>query len=152
MSNITRWEPYREMATMRQMLDRFFDDDFAKFPSLWERREEMLGLPLDVAEEDDKYIVKASIPGVAPEDVEVTLTDSCLTIKGETREDEEVKKESYHLRERRFGTFMRSITLPVPIETDKIEAYNENGVLTLSLPKAEALKPKKIAVKKVVAN
>lgn len=152
MTNMTRWEPYRELATMRQMLDRFFEDDFSRFPSLWERRPDTMSLALDVAEQDDAYIVKASVPGVPAEDVEVTLTDNVLTIKGEMKADKEINEEHYHLRERRFGSFVRSVTLPTAVEADKIEAVNENGVLTLTLPKAEALKPKKIEVKKIVAG
>lgn len=151
MTSITRWDPYRELATMRQVLDRFFEDDFARFPSLWERRPEAMSLALDVAEKEDAFVVKASVPGVAPEDVEVTLTDNVLTIKGETKSDKEINEENYHLRERRFGAFVRSVTLPTAVDAEKIEAVNENGVLTLTLPKAEAVKPKKIEVKKVVA-
>ncbi len=150
MTNITRWEPYRELATMRQMLDRFFEDDFTRFPSLWERRPDTMSLALDVAEKDDAFIVKASVPGVPAEDVEVTLTDNVLTIKGEMKADKEINEENYHLRERRFGSFVRSVTLPTAVDADKIEAVNENGVLTLTLPKAEAVKPKKIEVKKLV--
>jgi HSP20 family protein len=135
---------------MRQMLDRFFEDDFARFPSLWERRSDTMSLALDVAEKDDAFIVKASVPGVPAEDVEVTLTDNVLTIKGEMKADKEINEENYHLRERRFGSFMRSVTLPTAVDADKIEAVNENGVLTLTLPKAEAVKPKKIEVKKLV--
>lgn len=151
MTSMTRWDPYRELATMRQVLDRFFEDDFARFPSLWERRPEAASLALDVAEREDAFVVKASVPGVAPEDVEVTLTDNVLTIKGEMKADKEINEENYHLRERRFGAFMRSVTLPTAVEAEKIEAVNENGVLTLTLPKAEAVKPKKIEVRKVVA-
>ncbi len=152
MTSITRWDPYRELTAMRQLIDRFFEDDFTRFPSLWERRPETIPLALDVAEKDDAFIIKASLPGVPAEDVEVTLTDNVLTIKGEVKEDKEIKEENYHLRERRFGTFMRSVTLPAPVDADKIEAVNENGngVLTLTLPKAESVKPKRIEVKKVV--
>jgi len=150
MTSISRWEPYRELATMRHMLDRFFDDDFARFPALWERQPGSMSLALDVAEQEDAFIVKASIPGVPVDDVEITLTDNVLTIKGEMKEDKEVKEANYHLRERRFGSFLRSVTLPTTVDADKIEAINENGVLTLKLPKAEAVKPKKIEVKKIV--
>ena len=150
MTSILRWEPYRELATMRQMLDRFFDDDFARFPALWERQPGAMSLALDVVEQEEVFIVKASIPGVPADDVEITLTDNVLTIKGEMKEDKEVKEANYHLRERRFGSFLRSVTLPTTVDADKIEAINENGVLTLKLPKAEAVKPKKIEVKKIV--
>lgn len=151
MAALTRWEPMRELATMRQMMDRMLDDDFFRFPSAWERSGgEVASLALDVAEKDDVYVVKASLPGVNPEDVDITLTDNVLTIRGETKADNEIKQENYHLRERRFGSFMRSITLPNAVDADKIEAVNENGVLTLTLPKAETVKPRKIEVKRMV--
>jgi HSP20 family protein len=151
MTALTRWDPYRELATMRSMMDRLMDEDVFRLPRLWERQNEF-GLALDVAEKSDAYIVKASVPGVAPEDVEITLSDNVLTIKGEMKEDREIKEETYHLRERRFGQFTRSVTLPMPVNADKIEAVNENGVLTLTLPKAESTKPKKIEVKQIVAG
>ncbi len=149
MAALTRWDPYRELATMRSMMDRLMDEDVFRLPRQWERSNEF-GLALDVAEKNDAYIVKASVPGVAPEEVEVTLSDNVLTIKGEMKEDKEIKEETYHVRERRFGQFMRSVTLPMPVNADKIEAINENGVLTLTLPKAESTKPKKIEVKKIL--
>jgi HSP20 family protein len=150
MANLTRWEPYRELATMRQMMDRLMEDDVFNMPRLWERRPEAFSLALDVAEKEDAYVVKASVPGVNPEDVEITLTDNVLTIRGEMKDDKEIKEENYQLRERRFGQFVRSVTLPVTVEADKVEAVNENGVLTLTLPKAEAVKPRKIEVRKTV--
>ena len=148
MTTLTRWEPFREMTAMRKAMDRLFGDSF-EFPQQWER-ENTWGLALDVAEKDDSYVVKASIPGVAPEDVEITLTDNVLTIKGETKADKEDKQENYHLRERHYGGFMRSISLPTTVDADKVEAINEHGVLTLTLPKSEAVKPKKITVKSTV--
>jgi HSP20 family protein len=149
MAALTRWDPYRELATMRSMMDRLMDEDVFRLPRQWERSNEF-GLALDVAEKNDAYIVKASVPGVAPEDVEVTLSDNVLTIKGEMKEDKEIEEETYHVRERRFGQFVRSVNLPMPVNADKIQAINENGVLTLTLPKAESTKPKKIEVKKIL--
>ena len=148
MTTLTRWEPFREMASLRRAMDRMFDDTF-EFPRVWER-EATWGPALDVVEKEDSYIVKASVPGVAPEDVEITLTDNVLTIKGETKEEKEDKQENYHLRERHYGSFVRSITLPATVNADKVEAVNEHGVLTLTLPKSEAVKPKKITVKSTV--
>ena len=92
-------------------------------------------------------VVKASLPGVDPNDVEITYTNNTLTIKGEVREEQELEDALYHLRERNFGSFARSITLPAGVEPDKIEANYEAGVLTIRLPKAEEIKPKKIAIK-----
>ena len=149
MAALTRWDPYRELATMRSMMDRLMDEDAFRLQRQGERSNEF-GLALDVAEKNDAYIVKASVPGVAPEDVEVTLSDNVLTIKGEMKEDKEIKEETYHVRERRFGQFVRSVTLPMPVNADKIEAINEKGVLTLTLPKAESTKPKRIEVRKML--
>jgi len=109
-------------------------------------------LAVDVAEDADTYIVKASVPGINPEEIEIALTDNVLTIKGETREEHESKETNWHVRERRYGNFMRSITLPHPVNAEQVEATNEHGVLTLRLPKAEAAKPKKIAVRNTVQN
>ena len=151
-SSITRWEPMRELATVRTMMDRLFDEAFMDMPRLWDRRSDVFALALDVADQDGSYVVKASVPGVNPEDVEVTLTDNVLTIRGEMKEDKDIKEESYHLRERRYGSFLRSVTLPMPVDANAIEAVNENGVLTLTLPKTEAVKPKKIEVKTAVTQ
>lgn len=104
-------------------------------------------LPLDVIEKDDAYVVRASIPGIDPEALDVTLSDNVLTIHAESRqEDEEQRDERYMLRERRYGSFTRSITFPMPVEADKIEATCTNGELMLTLPKAEALRPRRIAI------
>ena len=105
------------------------------------------GLALDVAEKGEVFTVKASLPGISPDDLNVTLEDNVLTIQGETKEDETIEENSYHIRERRYGSFRRSVRFPVPVEGDKVEANFENGVLTLSIPKAEAMKPKRITVK-----
>jgi HSP20 family protein len=101
-----------------------------------------LGMALDVAESENEYMVKASLPGIDLNDLEITYTNNTLTIKGEVREEQELEEARYHLRERSYGSFARSITLPAGVESDKIEANYEAGVLTLRLPKAEEIKPK----------
>jgi HSP20 family protein len=150
MNAVTRWDPYRDMVAMRQLMNRFFEQDSDVFPRLWDQQGTTYNLALDVAENQDAYVVKASLPGVNPDDVEITLADNVLTIKGEIKADKEIKEENYHLRERRSGTFVRSVSLPTAVNADAIEAVNENGVLTLTLPKTEAVKPKRIEVKKMV--
>ncbi len=150
MNSLTRWDPFREMQTFRDVMDRFFEEPWAEAPRQWMQRTEGFPLALDLAEDDANYIVKASVPGVDPENVEVTLTDNVLTIKGETKGEKDVDEKNYHLRERRFGSFTRSVTLPMPVDSEKVEATHENGVLTLRLPKTEAVKPKRIAVKKTI--
>jgi HSP20 family protein len=140
---LTRWDPFQEMITLRNAVDRLFDTAYGPStaqPVTW-------GLALDVIEQEDEFLVKASVPGINPDDLEITFTDNVLTIKGETKAEEEIKDANYHLRERRFGSFARSISLGSRITADKIQANYENGVLTLHLPKAEEVKPKRIPIK-----
>ena len=145
MARLTRWDPFREMMTMRDITDRMFDKFFDEPVS--EYRSTNWGLALDVAESDDEFIVKASIPGIKPDDLDITVTKNTLTIKGEMRKEEETEDERYHLRERRYGHFARSITLPTSVDADRIEANYESGVLVLHLPKTEEMKPKRIEVR-----
>jgi HSP20 family protein len=149
MTSLIRWDPAREMTQLRQMMDRMFDESWFDAPARW-TRQEGFPLALDLLEDTDAYTVKASIPGIQPDDVEITLTDNVLTIKGETRGEQNVEEKNYHLRERHFGSFTRSIRLPMPVDADQVDASHENGVLTLHLPKLEAVKPKRIAVKTTV--
>ena len=151
MANIVRWNPMREAAELMNEFDRVLE-----YPLLRQRwgmplrTNEVVGswnLALDVAEKGDVFTVKASLPGISPDELNVTLEDNVLTIQGMTQEDETIEENSYHIRERRYGSFSRSVRFPVPVEGDKVEAEYENGVLTLSIPKAEAVKPKRIAVK-----
>ncbi|MGW8224642.1 MAG: Hsp20/alpha crystallin family protein [Anaerolineales bacterium] len=142
---IRRWDPFREMMVLRNPVDRVVDGELALAPESWKSFN--WSVALDVVESEDEYLVKASVPGINPEDLEITFEDNRLTIKGEVKEESEVNEARYHLRERRFGTFSRSIKMPSGIDSDKIEANYEKGVLELHLPKVEEVKPKKIAIK-----
>jgi HSP20 family protein len=133
------------MMSLRHQMDRLLDDPFhflpgepMEFPA-WD-------LALDVLEKEDAFEVKTSIPGMKPEEIDITLRDNILTISGETKHEEEREEERYHLREMRYGKFSRSVRLPVPVKEEKIDATYDQGVLTLHLPKAEEIKPKRIAV------
>ncbi len=148
MTTLVRWDPFREMMQLQQAMDRLFESELASTLPLW-RQGGAWALPLDVIETDDEFIVKASLPGINPDELDISLTDNVLTIKGEIKAEEEAENVRYHLRERRFGMFQRSISLPVPVNADKVEAVYENGVLVLHIPKAEEVKPKHIAIKKV---
>ena len=141
---LTRWDPYREMMLIRNRMDRRLNHELAMAPSSWKSIK--WGIALDVAESDDDFMVKASLPGINPDDLEITFNDNQLTIKGDVKEDTELDEAHYHLRERRYGAFTRSIKLPSGIESDKIEAKYDDGVLKLRLPKAEEVKPKRIAI------
>ncbi len=143
-TTLTRWDPFPEMLNLRRTVDRLFDNagsdrDWLQ-PSTW-------GLAIDMVENKDDFVVKASIPGINPNDLDISYSDDTLTIKGEIKEEKDVKEDQYHLRERRYGSFMRSLTLPAKVKGDAIEASYQDGVVTLRLPKAEEVKPKRIAIK-----
>lgn len=101
-----------------------------------------LMIPVVVSENEKEFTVKASLPGVLPEDVQVMVQGDVLTIRGETKEEK--TDEQYHVRERRYGEFLRTVTLPTPVSAEKAQARFEDGVLTLTLPKSEESKPKQI--------
>ncbi len=150
MATLMRWEPFRELTTMRNMMDRLVDDSYRDSPEVWSHGDVTFPLALDVSEDEDAYLVEASVPGLDPDDLDITLTDNTLTVSGKIEQEEEKEGKRYHLRERRVGSFSRSLTMPTSVDPEKIEATHENGVLTLRLPKVEAVKPKKIAVKKMI--
>jgi len=143
MSNLTRWEPVREMMTLREAMDRLFDDAFTRplGPS------GLSAIPaIDLLQTTDEVVVKAALPGLEAEDVQISVNADMLTLRGEFKREEEQKDATYHILERRSGTFERSIRLPADVQTDKAKADFENGVLTITLPKAEAVKPKTITI------
>lgn len=144
---LTRWDPFNELLNLRRVVDRMFDNAFGPQSSEDWQPTITWGLPVDVMENDNDFIVKASVPGIDPNDLEITYTNDTLTIKGEIKSDQEVKEGNYHLRERRYGSFARSIRLPSKVKAEAIEARYDKGVLTLQLPKAEEVKPKRIAIK-----
>lgn len=146
MAELVRWEPFRELISLREAMDRLFEESFVR-PFGWLATTGAETLAIDMYETDNDIVVKAAIPGVKPEDIDVTISGDVLTIKGEVKEEKEVKEESYIRKERRYGTFCRSVTLPIEVDVDKAKAEYENGILTLTLPKAEAAKPKVIKVK-----
>ena len=145
MSNIIRWEPAREMMTLREAMDRLFDDAFTRPLSLsgnnW-------SIPaVDMYQTDNEVVVKAALPGIKADEVQINVTGEVLTLKGETKQENETKEKAYHIREQRWGTFERSIVLPTEVVADKAKADFENGILTITLPKAEEVKPKTISIK-----
>lgn len=142
--SLTRWQPFQELATFREAVDRLFDDDF--FRPLWIRESER-SLPLDIVEHDNEFIVHASLPGFDPKNIEVNVQGDILTLSGTMEEEQETKKEHYYLRERRSGSVKRSVRLPVGVDADKATATYENGVLTLHLPKLESATIRRIKVK-----
>jgi len=144
---IERWQPFSELMSLRQAMDKLFEDSFVRPSRALAALGEVTAPALDIYQTPDEVVVKATLPGVKPEDLSIDITGETLTIRGETKVEEEVKKEDYLYHERRYGSFSRSVALPGGLETDKAEATMEDGVLTLTIPKAEEVKPKAIKVK-----
>jgi len=149
--SVMRFIPYRELPMIRSEMGRLFDDVFSSFPTFYpERRRGLLEgewLPkVDVAETEENVIVTAELPGVKLDDVTITVTDDILTIKGEKKEEKEIKREDYCSIERSYGSFQRSVSLPSNVQADKAKAIHKDGVLTVTIPKSESVKPKEIKV------
>ncbi len=141
---LTTRDPFaRELEAWRNTMEQLFNE----FPRTNYPTNRPWLLPLDVIETDDKYIVKASLPGINPDELDITFSDNILTIQGEIQAETEEAEGKYLLRERRYGMFQRSIALPERVQADKIEAIYQDGVLTLAIPKVEEIKPKRISVK-----
>jgi len=132
MTIVRRPSPMRDMLTMRHAMDRFFDDGPA--------------LPLDVTTDADSVTIEAALPGIEPDDVDITVENGTVTISGKTADERTAEEGSYVLQEIRRGNFSRTVTLPSGLEPDKAKATFENGILRLEIPKAEQLKPRRIKI------
>lgn len=147
MPNLIRWQPMREMVTLRDAMDRLLDDAFTRPWGMTDGWRGSGALSVDMYETENDVVITAAVPGMKADDVQINVTGEMLTIKGEIKEKSEVKEKSYHMREQRWGSFERSIALPTTVLADKAKADFENGILTITLPKAEEVKPKTITVK-----
>lgn len=146
---VVRWRPFEDMLTLREAMDRLFEDSFVR-PSAALRRGERAELPVNVWEDKDSLHVVARVPGLEPDDLDIQLTGDVLTIRGRFGSDverEESKDWCWYANELWYGPVERTITLPTKVQTDKVEAVFKNGVLHLTVPKAEEVKPKTIKVK-----
>ena len=145
MSNLTRWEPAREMMTLREAMDRLFDDAFTH--PLSARDGWSASTPaMDMYQTDDEIVVKASLPGIKADEVQINITGDVLTLKGEVKHEEEKNDKAWHIREQRWGSFQRSVALPTNVVSDKAKAEFENGILVITLPKAEEVRPRTITI------
>lgn len=153
MNSLTRVNPFQEMMTLTNQFDRLFENAFtvSRAP-LSGSQQRIWTMPLDVRETDDVYIVQASVPGFDPDQIDVTLDRNVLTIKALLDEEELEEDEVYHIRERRYGQFSRSISLPSDVIAEEIEASVNLGVLTIQVPKHESSKPKRIPVQGTAQN
>lgn len=144
MPSLVRIDPFRDLMSFRSAMDRLFDETLGQ-PGLPYGG---LGAPaIDLYQTADEVIIKASLPGVDPKEINISVTGDVLTLRGEVGAERDVEGAQYHVKERRFGAFTRSVGLPTAVVADKADAQFEHGVLTLRLPKAEEVKPKTITVR-----
>lgn len=138
------WRPWREVEILRREMDRIWDRFSGEKPLEWSGREWTPSL--DVSETQDKVVVKAEAPGIDPKEMEISLSNGVLTLKGEKRKAREEKGENYHLVERSYGSFSRSVRLPAEVQEDKVKASYKDGILTITLPKTERAKERAIKI------
>jgi HSP20 family protein len=147
---IVRWEPFRDLMGLQERMNRLFDEAFRGARGTGQEDDWSLGgswaPAVDIYEQEGNIVLKAELPGIDPKDVDVRVENNVLTLRGERKFDNEVKRDNYHRVERAYGAFSRSFTLPNVIDTDRIKAEYKDGVLRMTLPKKEEAKPKQIAI------
>jgi HSP20 family protein len=143
---LSRWEPFKDLMTLREAMDRLFEDSFVRTGPRWfgTSGESRCNLVLDAYLTDNDLVISAAVPGIDPKDVEITIDGDTLTIKGEIKGP--LENVEYLVQERPYGKFSRTLRLNVPVQADKAEAVFDRGILTLTIPKREEIKPKTIKV------
>jgi HSP20 family protein len=145
--DIIKWDPVRDLVTLQDTINRLFDDRFFGRKKEGDVAQGFWTPPVDIIEDDDKFLVRTELPGMKLEDIDIELEGNTLTIKGERKIEHEEKKEGFVRCERSYGSFRRSFTVGVPIKSDKIEAVYKDGMLEITLPKAQEARPKKVEIK-----
>lgn len=146
MNTINRWDPNREFVSLREAMNRLMEDSFVGgYGQANDGQTPELRLPIEAFSTDHEIVVRAAVPGLKPEEVEITIEGDTVTMRGEFARP--MENVNYLISERAWGRFSRTLQLNVPVEADKAEAVFENGLLTLTLPKAEAVRPKVIPIK-----
>jgi HSP20 family protein len=146
--NLREWDPFEEWGSVQNRLNRLFEETFGRYPVGQRETLERTWAPVvDIYEEKDSIIVKAELPGIKKDEVSIEIKDNVLTLSGERKHEQETKKENYHRIERFYGKFSRSFSLPETVQVEKVKANYKDGVLEITLPKAEATKPKAIPIK-----
>jgi len=143
---LSTWSPFNQLSTLRDEMNRLFD---VSLPGFGGREDRLLGVwnpPLDVFQDKDHVFVKTELPGMKKEDIQISLHENTLTVSGERKHDQEIREGDSYRSERFFGRFHRSVTLPVTVQTDNVKAQYKDGILTVTLSKAEEAKPKQIEV------
>lgn len=140
---MSRWDSFRELVNLRDEMDRFFNTFFNK---QLESTEGFWAPVIDIEEDNEYFIVKAELPGIKKEDIKISVRGNLLSITGGRKQESEIKNKTFHRIERSYGKFMRKITLPSEVNADKVQAKYKDGILTITLPKPESMKPKEITV------
>ena len=146
-NDLMEWRPYREVTRLRREMDHLWDDYFGSGRRGLQPLHAEFAPAVDVTETAEAIVVKAEVPGMDAKDINISVTGDVLTIKGEKQSEREEKEENYHVVERSYGSFSRSLALPAAVDLDNIEAKYDKGVLTVTCPKKEAVKPKAIEIK-----
>jgi HSP20 family protein len=150
MANISRWDPFQDLLSIQDEMNQLFGQALGqggRAATGGEAGARAWAPALDIAERNDAYVVTVEVPGIKPEELEITVENGALTISGERRFETETKEQQFHRIERRYGAFRRSITLPNRVKADAIDASFEDGLLRVVVPKAEEAKPKRIEVR-----
>jgi len=142
--NLMAWDPFRDVSTMREDMERLFDSMLSRYPR--ERVQAVWAPSIDVEETNDAMIIRVELPGMKREDIKVTVAEDTVTISGERKYENDRKDRTFHRVERAYGSFQRAIALPVSVQGDKAEASYRAGVLELTLPKAERVKAREITI------
>jgi len=147
---IIRWDPFRDMVTLREKMNRMFEDVFAGRSEDKDLTASTWAPAVDIFETESELVMTVEVPGIDEKDIEIKIEDNTLTLKGERKFEKETKEENYHRIERSYGSFYRAFTLPNSIDPDKIQAEHENGVLKITMAKRLELKPRKVKILKPV--
>ena len=146
-STLTRWDPFSDLFDMRREVDRLFASFFGGTPAAVAPTGGVWAPAVDIHETKDSFVVKAELPGMKQEDIQITIVENTLTLKGERRQENEVRNGGYTRIEGAYGTFQRALALPLVVDPDKVKAKYKDGVLEIELPKKEEAKPKEIKVR-----
>ncbi len=147
---IIRWDPFRDMVTLRERMNKLFEDMAASRGEEKDLATSSWAPAVDIYETENEVVLTAEIPGIEEKDVEIKVEDNTLTLRGERKFEKETKEENYHRIERAYGSFFRSFTLPNYVDQDRIEAEHENGILKIRMPKRAELRPRKVKILKPV--
>ncbi len=149
---IIRWDPFRDMVTLREKMNRLFEDSLAQKGEDKDMMTSNWAPAVDIYETANELVLTAEVPGIDEKDIEIKVEDNTLTLKGERKFEKETKEENFHRIERSYGSFFRAFSLPNSVDPDLIRAEHENGVLRVVMPKRQELKPKTVKIVKAAEN